>query len=381
MSVLVPPGGVLGILGGGQLGRMLALAAARLGIESHIYCPDPGSPAFQVARRITCAAYEDEAALAAFASDVDVVTYEFENIPPLTASVLSARRPVWPPVSALETTQDRLTEKTFIRSLSIGTADFANVETRADLNFAVARIGRPSILKTRRFGYDGKGQTLIRPGANLDAAWAKVGGQPSILEAFVPFVREVSVIAARDIDGEIVTYDLVENEHRDHILHRSVFPALVSEAVATRARAIATEIAAALDYVGVLGVEMFVTEDGSVLVNEIAPRVHNSGHATMDACVVGQFENHVRAVCGWPLGATDRHSDAMMMNLIGEEVHEWRFAAAEPGLAVHIYGKAEARPGRKMGHVTRINPVSTDAAPSPMPADAPDMDTPEGSSF
>ncbi|MFN8830842.1 MAG: 5-(carboxyamino)imidazole ribonucleotide synthase [Labrys sp. (in: a-proteobacteria)] len=357
MSVLVPPGGVLGILGGGQLGRMLALAAARLGVECHVYCPDPGSPAFQVARRVTCAPYEDEAALAAFAEDVDAVTYEFENIPPLTAAVLSARRPVWPPVSALETTQDRLSEKTFVRSLSIGTADFANVETRADLNFAVARIGRPSILKTRRFGYDGKGQTLIRPGANLDAAWAKVGGQPSILEAFVPFVREVSVIAARDMDGEIVTYDLVENEHRDHILHRSVFPARVSDAVATKARAIATEIAAALDYVGVLGVEMFVTEDGTVLVNEIAPRVHNSGHATMDACVVGQFENHVRAVCGWPLGAPARHSDAVMMNLIGEEVHEWRFAAAEPGLAVHIYGKSEARAGRKMGHVTRITPI------------------------
>ncbi|MFN7286194.1 MAG: ATP-grasp domain-containing protein, partial [bacterium] len=195
------------------------------------------------------------------------------------------------------------------------------------------------------------------PGANLDAAWAKVGGQPSILEAFVRVVREVSVIAARDMDGEIVTYDLVENEHRDHILHRSVFPARVSDAVATKARAIATEIAAALDYVGVLGVEMFVTEDGTVLVNEIAPRVHNSGHATMDACVVGQFENHVRAVCGWPLGAPARHSDAVMMNLIGEEVHEWRFAAAEPGLAVHIYGKSEARADRKMGHVTRITPI------------------------
>lgn len=354
MTVTVAPGGVLGILGGGQLGRMLALAAAPLGIVTHVYCPDADSPAFQVTRRITCAPYEDEVALSAFADAVDAVTYEFENIPPRAAAILSARRPLWPPVSALETTQDRLTEKTFVRSLGIGTADFLNVETRSDLNYAVAKIGRPSILKTRRFGYDGKGQATIKPGSNLDVAWGRMNGQPSILEAFVPFVREVSVIAARDALGQIVTYDLVENEHRDGILHRSVFPALVEQSVADRAREIAAVIAKELAFVGVLAVEMFVTEAGEVLVNEIAPRVHNSGHATLNACLVSQFENHVRAVCGWPLGATERHSDAVMMNLIGDEVDEWLAAAGEPGLAVHLYGKLEARPGRKMGHVTRI---------------------------
>ncbi|MDQ0390794.1 5-(carboxyamino)imidazole ribonucleotide synthase [Labrys monachus] len=357
-GVRVAPGGVLGILGGGQLGRMLALAAAELGIESHVYCPDPASPAFGIAARHTCAPYEDEARLAAFAADVDAVTYEFENIPARTAAILSAARPVLPAVGALETTADRLTEKTFIRSLGIGTAEFRAVDSHADLASAVGALGRPAVLKTRRFGYDGKGQTLIRPGHDLSEALARMGGQPAILEAFVPFAAEVSVIAVRSDNGSVRTYDLVENEHHEHILDRSVVPSRFAALVEERARSIAAAIIAALDYVGVLAVEMFVTESHDVLVNEIAPRVHNSGHWTQDACVVSQFENHVRAVCGWPLGSTERHSDAVMTNLIGDDVNAWLALASEPRAALHLYGKNEARAGRKMGHVTRLSPRS-----------------------
>ncbi|QEN87803.1 5-(carboxyamino)imidazole ribonucleotide synthase [Labrys sp. KNU-23] len=354
----VSPGGTLGILGGGQLGRMLALAAGQLGIRCHIYCPDDTSPAFQVAERFTCAAYEDEAALAAFAESVDAITYEFENIPAATAAILSAARPVLPAVLALETTADRLTEKSFVRSLGIGTAEFRAVDSHADLASAVAALGRPSVLKTRRFGYDGKGQTIIRPGNDLSEALARMGGQPAILEAFVPFETEVSVIAVRADDGAVRTYDLTENLHHDHILDQSIVPSHFSSLVEVEARDIAARIIAALDYVGVLAVEMFVTSDRQVLVNEIAPRVHNSGHWTQDACLVSQFENHVRAVCGWPLGSTERHSDAVMTNLIGDSVYSWQALAAEPNASVHLYGKREARAGRKMGHVTRITPRS-----------------------
>jgi 5-(carboxyamino)imidazole ribonucleotide synthase len=354
----VAPGGVLGILGGGQLGRMLALAAAELGIESHIYCPDPASPAFQIAKQITCAPYEDEAALTAFAAGVDAITYEFENVPARTAAILSAAKPVQPTVHALETTADRLTEKTFIRSLGIGTAEFRAVDSHADLAGAVGVLGRPSVLKTRRFGYDGKGQTIIRPGHDLSESLDRMGGQPAILEAFVPFVAEVSVIAVRSDNGSVRTYDLVENEHHDHILDQSIVPSRLSALVEDQALSIAATIIAALDYVGVLAVEMFVTSDHTVLVNEIAPRVHNSGHWTQDACLVSQFENHVRAVCGWPLGSTERHSDAVMTNLIGDDINAWRALAAEPNAALHLYGKLEARTGRKMGHVTRISPRS-----------------------
>jgi 5-(carboxyamino)imidazole ribonucleotide synthase len=353
---IVAPGGILGILGGGQLGRMIALAAARLGIESHVYCPDPDSPAFQVARRHSCAAYEDEAALLAFAGDADVITYEFENIPAATAAFLSARKPVRPDVKALSTTADRLTEKTFLRSLAIATADFKPVDKHSALAFAIATLGRPAVLKTRRFGYDGKGQALIKPGTDLNEALQKMGGQPAILEAFVPFEMEVSIVAARGVDGTILIYDLTENRHRDHILDQSLVPAGVSPAIEAKAVDIARRVIAALDYVGVLAIEMFVTREGAVLVNEIAPRVHNSGHWTLDACLVSQFENHVRAVCGWPLGPTTRHSDALMTNLIGEEAGRWAALAAEPGTALHLYGKSEARAGRKMGHITRITP-------------------------
>jgi 5-(carboxyamino)imidazole ribonucleotide synthase len=357
-AVRVPPGGVLGILGGGQLGRMLALAAARLGIECHIYCPDQDSPAFQVVRRITCSPYEDEAALASFAADVHCITYEFENIPARTAATLTAAKPVLPAVRALETTADRLVEKTFVRSLGIGTAEFRPVADSSELASAIAALGRPAVLKTRRFGYDGKGQTIIRAGTDLSEALARMGGQPAILEAFVPFEREVSVIAVRAEGGSVKTYDVVENEHHEHILDRSIVPARIGPEIEARAREIAAAIIAALDYVGVLAVEMFVGKEGDVLVNEIAPRVHNSGHWTLDACVVSQFENHVRAVCGWPLGTTERHADAVMSNLIGADVEDWPALAAEPNAAVHLYGKAQPRPGRKMGHVTRISPSS-----------------------
>jgi len=358
-SVRVAPGGTLGILGGGQLGRMIALAAARLGLRCHIYCPDADSPAFQVADAYTQAPYEDEAALSAFAARVDAVTYEFENIPAPTAALLSAARPVLPDVRALETTADRLSEKRFVRSLGIGTAEFRPVDGHGDLAAAVGALGRPSVLKTRRFGYDGKGQTIIRPGADLAESLARMGGQPAILEAFVPFTKEISVLAVRAQDGTVATYDLVENEHRNHILDVSIVPAAVPAGVEAKAREIAAAIIAALDYVGVLAVEMFVTGAGEVLVNEIAPRVHNSGHWTLDACLVSQFENHVRAVCGWPLGSTARHSDARMTNLIGGDVDAWARLAAEPHAGVHLYGKREARPGRKMGHVTRISPRSS----------------------
>ena len=346
----------VGFLGGGQLGRMLALAAARLGLECHVFCPDADSPAFQVVRRFTCAPWDDEEALARFAGDVACVTYEFENIPATTAARLTAAVPVLPDVRALETTADRLTEKRFVRELGIGTAEFRSVADGAELASAIASIGRPAVLKTRRFGYDGKGQTVIRAGTDLNEALARMGGQPAILEAFVPFEKEISVVAVRDAPGSVRTYDVVENEHDDHILDRSLVPARVPEEVAARAREIAASIIAALDYVGVLAVEMFVGRSGDVLVNEIAPRVHNSGHWTIDACTVSQFENHVRAVCGWPLGSTERHSDAVMSNLIGTASASWQAFAGEPNAALHLYGKREARAGRKMGHVTRISP-------------------------
>jgi 5-(carboxyamino)imidazole ribonucleotide synthase len=361
MPPLPAPGVRLGILGGGQLGRMLALAAARLGIPCHVYADRPDSPAFEVVRDATCADYADEAALARFAQSVDIVTYEFENIPDSAVALLERLRPVLPGVRALATTQDRLSEKRFVRGLGLPTAEFAEVSSRADLEAAVAAIGRPAILKTRRLGYDGKGQAAIRDGTDLDAAWRAVGMAPSILEAFVPFEREASVVAARGADGTVRPFDLTENVHRDHILHTSTVPADVPAAVAEEAMAIAAAIGAGLDFVGVFAVELFVLPQGAesrLVVNEIAPRVHNSGHWTLDGCTVSQFEQHVRAVCGLPLASPRRLGRVVMTNLIGAEVESWRELLAEPGAALHLYGKAEARPGRKMGHVTRLDPLS-----------------------
>jgi 5-(carboxyamino)imidazole ribonucleotide synthase len=351
----LPPGSVIGILGGGQLGRMLALAAARLGLRCHIYAPEADSPAFQVSEAHTVAAYTDLAALEAFAAAVDVVTYEFENVPAATAAFLETHRPLAPSARALAVAQDRVAEKTFISGLGIPVAPFAAVDDEASLAAAVASIGMPSILKTRRFGYDGKGQVKLAGNMSPAAAWAEVGKTPAILEGFVNFDREISVIAARGRDGAVAVYEVPENVHRDHILHTSTVPAAIPAAMRRSAREIGGRIVAALDYVGVMGIEMFAAGD-ALIVNEIAPRVHNSGHWTMDACVVSQFEQHVRAVCGWPLGSAEHHSDVVMTNLLGEEAHRWEQLAREPGTAIHLYGKAEARRGRKMGHVNRLTP-------------------------
>jgi 5-(carboxyamino)imidazole ribonucleotide synthase len=350
------PDATIGILGGGQLGRMLALAAARLGFKCHVLCPDPGSPAFDVVRRVTEADYADMAALDRFAADVDVVTYEFENVPAETATFLSARKPVLPDPKVLATTQDRLTEKEFVKSLGIGTAKFAAVDSSAGLTAALAKVGRPAVLKTRRFGYDGKGQIMIRDGGD-PAMFDELGGQSQILEAFVPFEREISVVAARGRDGAVECFDVIENEHRDHILKTSRVPAAVTPAVAAEARRIAEKIAEAFGYVGVLAVEMFVVKDGgghTVLVNEIAPRVHNSGHWTIDGASVSQFEQHIRAVAGLPLGKPIRRGRIEMSNLLGAEVEDAGKWLATPGAAVHLYGKTAVRPGRKMGHVTQV---------------------------
>lgn len=354
----VPPGGTLGILGGGQLGRMLALAAARLGVRTHIFAPEPDSPAFEVSAGRTCAAYDDEGALAAFAAAVDTATYEFENVPVATVRFLEARIPVRPGSVALETAQDRLKEKRLARDLGALTADFADVTSRAELDARIAGIGLPAVLKTTRMGYDGKGQAKILAPSDADAAFAAMHGADAILEGFVPFAFEASVVAARGANGAFAAYDVTQNEHRDHILHRSVAPAALSPAGAAEAVAITHKIAAALDYVGVLGVEFFVVtgEAGErLLVNEIAPRVHNSGHWTMGGAATCQFEQHVRAACGWPLGATTRRAPRVeMINLIGDDVLAWRAHAAEPGVGVHLYGKKIPRPGRKMGHLVRL---------------------------
>jgi 5-(carboxyamino)imidazole ribonucleotide synthase len=357
VSLAVPvlkPGATIGILGSGQLGRMLALAAAQLGFKCHIFAPDRSSPAFDVAHDATIADYSEQEALARFAASVDVVTYEFENIPAAAAAFLAARIPVLPDPKVLATTQDRLAEKDFVAGLGIGTAPYAAVTTPAELCAALERIGRPAVLKTRRFGYDGKGQATINGGSAPEAAWHETGGQPCILEAFVPFAREVSVVAARGHDGSIECFDVTENEHRDHILKISRVPAAVPRATAREAQRIAETIAQTFGYVGVLAVELFVLRDGGLLVNEIAPRVHNSGHWTLDGASVSQFEQHVRAVAGWPLGTPIRHGRVEMINLIGDEVEEYRQWLGVAGAAVHLYGKAEVRPGRKMGHVTRV---------------------------
>jgi 5-(carboxyamino)imidazole ribonucleotide synthase len=354
----LPPGAVIGILGGGQLGRMLALAAARLGFKCHIFAPDPDSPAFDVATARSVAGYDDAAALEAFGRAVDVVTYEFENIDIGAVERLAEIVPVRPRAKALAVSQDRLSEKQFICELGIATAPFAAIDDAASLPIALAEIGIPAILKTRRFGYDGKGQTRIVSATDMAAALAMMGEHPTLLEAHVDFAREVSVIAVRGVSGEVAFYDLAENVHRDGILRSSTVPARAASASIATAWRIAGRIMEALDYVGVLGVELFAVGEGDderLLVNEIAPRVHNSGHWTEDACSVSQFENHIRAVAGWPLGPTARHSDAVMTNLIGDQAQGWRTIAAEAGARLHLYGKREARPGRKMGHVNRLS--------------------------
>lgn len=357
---VLAPGATIGILGGGQLGRMTATAAARLGYRCHIFCQSPDEPAAQVAHQTTVAAFDDTDALDRFAAAIDVATLEFENIPLGSVEYLEARVAVRPGSKALAVAQDRVKEKDFVTAAGIATAPYRAVANSDELAGAVADLGTPAVLKTTRLGYDGKGQVRIDADTNLDDAWAQSGAGPStggaILEGFVDFEREISVIAARGNDGATASYVPVENRHANHILDQTIVPAPVSGDVAAAATDIAHRLAASLELAGLLAVEMFVARDGSVLVNEIAPRPHNSGHWTIDACAVSQFELLVRAVCGLPLGSTERNADATMKNLIGGDVDDWQAYLADPAARLHLYGKAETRPGRKMGHVTWLAP-------------------------
>lgn len=354
---MLKSGATIGILGGGQLARMLALAAAPLGLRCHVYAPEKDSCAFEVVHAYTCAGYDDEEALAGFASAVDVITYEFENVPAKTAAFLAQRKSVLPDPKVLELTQDRLIEKNFISGLNIATAPYAPVHSATQLAEAIEKVGLPAVLKTRRLGYDGKGQAKIGKDDDAAAAWRSLRNEPCILEGFIKFEREVSVIAARGADGQVECFEVTENLHRDHILKTSRVPAKVTPPLATQARRIATRLADAFNYVGVMGVEMFVVRSKrkqTVLVNEIAPRVHNSGHWTIDGATVSQFEQHIRAVAGWPLAKPKRLGRVEMTNLIGAEIHEAPRWLTVPGASIHVYGKGEPRPGRKMGHVTRV---------------------------
>jgi len=362
----VPTGAVIGILGSGQLGRMLAVGASRLGYRVHIFSPEAESPAAQVASASTVADYGDDAALDAFASSVDVVTYEFENVPVAAVERLAKLVAVRPGARVLSITQDRLSEKDFVRGTGAATAPYVAMSVLGDAEMVARDIGFPCVVKTRRLGYDGKGQRNVdrtsptddSPDVALRTAWTELGGVDCIVERFVDFATEISVVLARGGDGVSAVYDVIQNRHTAGILRTSVVPARITPAVAKVAESVARRIADALDHVGVLAVEMFVTADDEVIVNEIAPRVHNSGHWTLDAATTDQFEQHIRAVCGLPLGGTSRLADAEMTNLIGKEVEGAIRELTEPNVRLHLYGKREPRPGRKMGHVTRLFPKS-----------------------
>lgn len=349
----LPQGAVIGILGGGQLGRMLSVAASRLGLRTHVYEPGAMPPAGHVADRVTTAGYDDVAALTAFAESVDVITFEFENIPTEALDVLERLRPVRPNRMALRVSQDRLREKAFLTGLGLRVAPYGAVDDDIDLAEAMAEIGTPAILKTRRFGYDGKGQVRLTSPEDAQRALADMAGAPSILEGFVRFDYEVSVIAARGLDGVVQCYEPGENVHKDGILDTTKIPSRLSGRGVAEAKSIAAQILNKLDYTGVMGVELFVTQQG-LIVNEIAPRVHNSGHWTQNGCAIDQFEQHIRAVAGWPLGDGRHHLNVTMTNLIGDDMDRVPALAADPDNALHLYGKAEAKPGRKMGHVNRI---------------------------
>ncbi|HBQ36665.1 MAG TPA: 5-(carboxyamino)imidazole ribonucleotide synthase [Rhodobacteraceae bacterium] len=353
MTNPLPIGATIGILGGGQLGRMLSVAASRLGFKTHIYEPGENPPAGHVADQITTADYTDTTALREFARSVDVITYEFENIPTSALDTLESIRPIHPNRRALATSQDRLTEKNFLQKLGLNTAPFATVDTLDDLTKALEITGFPAILKTRRFGYDGKGQARIMSADDAKSAHASMAGAPSLLEGFVDFSHEVSVIAARGQQGDIACFDPGENVHKDGILDTTTVPANLTTAQRTDAVLLAARILNALDYVGVMGVELFVTKTG-LIVNEIAPRVHNSGHWSQNGCAIDQFEQHIRAISGWPLGDGKRHSDIIMENLIGNDMARLPEIAKEGNTAIHLYGKTDIKPGRKMGHINRI---------------------------
>jgi len=345
-------GATIGILGGGQLGRMLAVAASRLGLKTIVFEPGTDCPASHVAAAHIQAGYDDADALRRFAQSCDVITYEFENIPTDALDIVEAIRPIHPNRRALATSQDRLTEKTFLQDLGLQTAPFANVENAADLDAAMAQIGAPAILKTRRMGYDGKGQARIMAASDAAGALAAMAGAPAVLEGFVTFSKEISVIAARNPQGDVACYDPGENVHVDGILSTTTVPATITASQQMDAVLLAGKILNALDYVGVMGVELFVTPTG-LIVNEIAPRVHNSGHWTQNGCTIDQFEQHMRAVAGWPLGDGSRHANVRMENLIGDDMDKVP-EAAKTGAAIHLYGKADVKQGRKMGHINRI---------------------------
>ena len=353
----LPPGATIGIVGGGQLGRMSALAAARLGYRCHILAPEPDSPAAQVAAGGTVGPYDDPATLRRFAEAVDVVTFEFENVSATGLDLLASLRPVHPSPAILRLSQDRVSEKTFFPTARGAVGAWRPVASRAALGEAAETLGLPAVLKTTRLGYDGRGQAILRAPQDLDEAWARLAPKPLILEAMVDFACELSVITARGADGTAVAFDTVENRHRHHILDLTLAPAQVTPDIAEAARATALRIATALDLIGLLAVEMFVDRNGRVLVNEIAPRPHNSGHWTIDACPASQFEMHIRAIAGLPLPPATRHADAVMKNLVGPDgLALWPAILQTPGLIPHHYGKSQARPGRKMGHVTRLFP-------------------------
>jgi len=359
-SEALAPGSLVGILGGGQLGRMMAMAAARLGFHTRIYCERYDAPSFDVSGEFVCAGFDDTEALVRFSAGLDVATYEFENIPLEALEVVGGAAPVRPGPRALAVTQDRLAERRFLDGLGIAVAGYRSVETFGDLEQAAGEIGYPAHLKARRLGYDGKGQARITGPSGLGEAWRAIGGVPAILEAGVAFAREVSIIAARALDGTVVFYDLAENSHADGILQRSRVPATVPAEIGDMARDIGQKVMSALDYVGTIAVELFHLEGeapGPLVVNEIAPRVHNSGHWTLDAAMVDQFENHIRAIAGWPLGDTGRLRNAEMINLIGDDIERWRDYAGKDRHALHLYGKRETRAGRKMGHVTLLDPA------------------------
>ncbi len=357
-AAAVLPGATIGVLGSGQLGRMFAIAARRMGYRVHTLSPDTDTPTGQVADREVTADYDDLDAVRAFARGVDVVTFEFENVPAATAEAAAEAAPVRPGGAVLHTTQNRLREKSFLAGAGFPVTPFAAVRGDGDLAAAIAAIGLPAVLKTAGWGYDGKGQTVIRTAAEAPAAFHSLGTGEAILEAFVDFEREVSVVAARGPHGEAAEFAPIENRHRHHILDLSIAPAELAPALAREAAEIARGILSALDVVGVLCVELFVTRDGRLLVNELAPRPHNSGHLTFDAAVTSQFEQQLRAVCGLPLGAIDLLRPAAMANLLGDLWEggepDWAAALAYPEVKLHLYGKAAPRPGRKMGHLTAL---------------------------
>jgi 5-(carboxyamino)imidazole ribonucleotide synthase len=352
---MILPGATIGIIGGGQLGRMLAVAASTLGYKTHIFTPEQDSPASHVATFTTIAPYNDAKALEEFANAVDVITFEFENVPHESLEMLESKKPVCPSAHVLKISRNRLREKTFINEQGIPTASFAKVTSVKELKDAAMAVRFPAILKTTELGYDGKGQITMRAGSDLRVTWDAINTSEAILESFVEFRMEISVIVARGKNGETRTYTPVQNIHKNHILDSTIAPAPINKALADKAEAIAVKIAKALHLQGLLAVEMFVSsEDDEILVNEIAPRPHNSGHWTMDAAITSQFEQAIRAVCGLPLGSTEMLCNAEMKNLIGNEVKEWEKYLKDPHAKLHLYGKKEIRPGRKMGHVNFI---------------------------